>query len=65
MYSAAKSGVLHFTRSLSYMAKTDKIHINAICPFFSKTAMGVGAEAILDIKDWVPIEKVTDAVACH
>ena len=35
VYSATKAGVLHFTRSLSTLAESENIRVNALCPGFA------------------------------
>ncbi|KAJ1334687.1 hypothetical protein BSLG_007842 [Batrachochytrium salamandrivorans] len=39
VYAAAKGGVVHFTKSLAHLAKDHHIHVNCVCPSFSKTAI--------------------------
>lgn len=41
IYATAKAGVVHFTRSLAYLAEERGIRVNAICPTYTKTAMGL------------------------
>lgn len=38
VYAATKAGVIHFTRSLSYLAN-EGIRVNAVCPSFTDTPM--------------------------
>jgi NAD(P)-dependent dehydrogenase (short-subunit alcohol dehydrogenase family) len=61
VYSAAKAGVVHFTRSLRYLARSDKIRVNAVCPGFVKTQLASGADKLFKIQKWIPIQHVVDA----
>ena len=61
VYAASKGGVVHFTRSLRHLAKTDKIFVNAICPGFVQTPLGAPASQLYTIKEWIPIERVVEA----
>ncbi|KAJ3185983.1 hypothetical protein HDU85_000897 [Gaertneriomyces sp. JEL0708] len=67
VYAAAKGGVVHFTRSLGHLAKTDGIHVNAVCPSFSPTGIleeGYKAfgEAFKQVTaNQVPVELVINA----
>lgn len=38
IYAATKAGVIHFSRSMSYMAAR-KVRVNAICPAFADTPL--------------------------
>jgi NAD(P)-dependent dehydrogenase (short-subunit alcohol dehydrogenase family) len=38
VYAATKAGVIHFTRSLAYLAN-ESIRVNAVCPSFTDTPM--------------------------
>ena len=54
IYAASKAGVIHFSRSLGYLAN-EGIRINAICPTFTDTPMvrGGGEPAIKFAKELV------------
>lgn len=39
VYAASKAGVVNFTRSLAYLAESDGIRVNAICPSFTDTPL--------------------------
>jgi NAD(P)-dependent dehydrogenase (short-subunit alcohol dehydrogenase family) len=39
VYSAAKAGAVHFTRSLAHLAPRDGIRVCAVCPRFADTNM--------------------------
>jgi NAD(P)-dependent dehydrogenase (short-subunit alcohol dehydrogenase family) len=51
VYSAAKAGVVQFTRTLAYL-KAEGIRVNAICPSFTDTPMvrAGGPEAVAAVK---------------
>jgi len=42
VYTAAKAGVVNFSRSLAYLAEESNIRVNAICPEIVDTPMAVG-----------------------
>ena len=42
VYTASKTGVVGFTRSLRNLAETESVRVNCICPEFTDTAM-IGA----------------------
>lgn len=39
VYTAVKSGVISFSQACAYRSKKSGIHVHAICPAFSDTAM--------------------------
>jgi 15-hydroxyprostaglandin dehydrogenase (NAD) len=68
VYCAAKAGVVHFTRSLAYLADDCGIRVNAICPELVDTPLGAAgmtaaamaelrsSEGVLtpeDVAEWV------------
>ncbi|KAI8917933.1 hypothetical protein BC831DRAFT_484448 [Entophlyctis helioformis] len=70
VYAAAKGGVVMFTRSMGYAADKHKIHVNAICPSFSKTGiLDTGKDmassndlvSSIDMSQLVPVPTVIDA----
>jgi 15-hydroxyprostaglandin dehydrogenase (NAD) len=53
VYGAAKAGVIHFSRSLAYLAEEANIRVNAICPELVDTPMailGMGEEAVKELR---------------
>jgi 15-hydroxyprostaglandin dehydrogenase (NAD) len=52
VYSAAKAGVVNFTRSLANLAVDYGIRVNAICPELVDTplALGMGEEVMADLR---------------
>ncbi|KAI8908027.1 hypothetical protein EDD86DRAFT_239733, partial [Gorgonomyces haynaldii] len=67
IYSAAKAGVVQFTRSLSSLQKTHKIRVNCVCPGFVKTPMflqsieKIGKHVKIPDSDILDVELVVDA----
>ncbi|KAI8868511.1 NAD(P)-binding protein [Ramicandelaber brevisporus] len=69
VYSATKAGLVHFTASLQPYAESDKIRVNAVCPWFSKTPL-LEAEMTksplfkqyVESQGFVSIERVVDAM---
>ncbi len=68
VYAAAKSGVVHFTRSIAAGIKLlnlqDKIRVNVVCPTFTQTGMLDHAKRLMNVSDNVldiaPLEWVVD-----
>jgi 15-hydroxyprostaglandin dehydrogenase (NAD) len=52
VYSAAKAGVVSFTRSLANLAVDDGVRVNAICPELVDTplALGMGEEVMAELR---------------
>ena len=52
VYSAAKAGVVAFTRSLAHLAGDSAIRVNAVCPELVDTplALGMGEDALADLR---------------
>ncbi len=48
IYAAAKAGVVHFTRSMTALAKNDRIRVCALAPTYARTPMtaNMGAELL-------------------
>lgn len=67
VYSAAKAGVVGFTRSLAYLSKEANIRVNAICPELVNTSMALalGEEVLNELRSTggiIPPEDIADAV---
>lgn len=61
VYAASKAGVVHFTHSMVRFHKSHGVRVNAVCPGYVKTAIGLEAARRWPIESWVPIESVTAA----
>jgi NAD(P)-dependent dehydrogenase (short-subunit alcohol dehydrogenase family) len=53
VYSAAKAGVVGFTRALATLAEREGIRVNAVCPELVDTpmALAMGADTLHDLRD--------------
>jgi NAD(P)-dependent dehydrogenase (short-subunit alcohol dehydrogenase family) len=66
VYSAAKAGVVNFTRSLAHLAADSGIRVNAICPELVDTpmALAMGDDALAQLRDSGNILAPADIAAC-
>lgn len=66
VYSAAKAGVVNFTRSLAHLAAESGIRVNAICPELVDTpmALAMGDEALAELRASGSILAPEDVAAC-
>lgn len=66
VYSAAKAGVVSFTRSLAYLAADSGIRVNAICPELVDTpmALAMGDEALAQLRESGSLLAPQDIAAC-
>jgi NAD(P)-dependent dehydrogenase (short-subunit alcohol dehydrogenase family) len=53
VYSAAKAGVVNFTRSLAHLAADSGIRVNAVCPELVDTpmALAMGDEVLAELRE--------------
>jgi 15-hydroxyprostaglandin dehydrogenase (NAD) len=66
VYSAAKGGVVNFTRSLAHLAADSGIRVNAICPELVDTPMAfaMGDDALAELRASGSILAPEDVAAC-
>jgi NAD(P)-dependent dehydrogenase (short-subunit alcohol dehydrogenase family) len=66
VYSAAKAGVVNFTRSLAHLAADSGIRVNAICPELVDTpmALAMGDDVLAELRASGSILAPEDIAAC-
>ncbi len=66
VYGAAKAGVVHFTRSLVYLANDANVRVNAICPELVDTPMAavLGEDVMAELRDADKVLVPADIADC-
>jgi NAD(P)-dependent dehydrogenase (short-subunit alcohol dehydrogenase family) len=66
VYSAAKAGVVGFTRALGGLAADSGIRVNAVCPELVDTpmALGMGEDVLADLREAGTILAPEDVATC-